>query len=1302
MSGPSISGEIKIDTSTAQGAVDSIVGSLEKLSKVIDSLSAITGKVSAAVEQQTKSINNQDKAIKTNTQSTRAAASAAKAMGDLEERNANRIARATSRLQTFEQILKKKTQSGQEQNNVLRQSQSLLESYSRAVQSAQGNSTKLDTANTSLKVGVEDLNRQMNGMIVSTTNTSNAQASLIKRVGDNELKFAKLTDRIKGSALADNEKASATERARQTMQEYNNVLQKSSSTSADVAKAQNKFRSGMQATESQVKTANRAFRGQELESFNTKFRNLTSSVQLAMGPLSGVAARMTAFLGILNRNAFSVALLLGSITALGVGLSKSLEHGKEAELQMIQLDAIIGSLGGNTTLTAERVMEMGAAIADATLTSANEARKAAGIVVQDAVMTEDQLKQTIITAQGLAQAFGGDLTQNARLLARAMNDPSQAASALRRKNITLEQSVIDTAKALRMQGDVAGANQAILGALARYHDVATGGARTYAGALDAVSDTTRRLYERLINASGIIDEANKQTQQFAKAINEFIDSDKAEGLAIIFEKFIRTVGTAANFALRNLDSLVVVLTLIVGSVLPAAVMILFKFARAIYVGKTGVDAKTFSLRAMTVAVISATGVLAKMAVVSNILLGPVGAIISGLGLAAFALYKLNSAQNEAAQSSDRHSNRLSTQINRIKGLTAATREQLIARSQLLEQDVRDTRGQVKVIEDRLRQERNLETQLRMQVKRAKEGSQAQHNAQMLLNSTSAIVKRLTGELEQHRQQLDTVTGAYNDMQQEVAGLTPEILQLQGSYRSFMEVVDKVKPDYLKIEELENQIDAFIANFEGIKNAAQLEGKDLSQREYELFNATLNDMRDQLDGIKNGGKAAAKSLDEMNNSIKSIMMTAFDSRENLRSLEDQLNNTFTTTPLYEFNKEFDAVNEQIAKVAESGGLQQLAINMQTLGIQLDMTNLSVGTISKAFYDYYLAQQLAKKGVEEMLAAQQRLDNHFKSNMGTLDSLTEKYGELILDAAMRGDTDAEQILREQFNGKIALAQQHVQQLTRLGIDAQMSDLERLRQQHAAQLEEIKRYHGEETEEYKKHADELDKSLKHNELFLKISSGATQMSTIVGGAMDYMSAAGKENSKTFQRMAIAQAIISASLAILSVYNDESLTSTVAKMAMAGLIGAKAGAQIATIKSQKFATGGYVSGKGGPTSDTIPAWLSNGEFVMNASAVRKLGIANLNAMNQGQTPRFSTGGSVGRIQSFTKPSSSVSPNVNIQIIDQSRGVDVETTTETDANGQLQIRAIIKEQVKENLRRGEFDSDFSARFGLQRRGSMR
>ena len=43
-----------------------------------------------------------------------------------------------------------------------------------------------------------------------------------------------------------------------------------------------------------------------------------------------------------------------------------------------------------------------------------------------------------------------------------------------------------------------------------------------------------------------------------------------------------------------------------------------------------------------------------------------------------------------------------------------------------------------------------------------------------------------------------------------------------------------------------------------------------------------------------------------------------------------------------------------------------------------------------------------------------------------------------------------------------------------------------------------------------------------------------------------------------------------------------------------------ISTVKSAKFATGGKVNGPGSGTSDSIPAMLSNGEYVMTARATR------------------------------------------------------------------------------------------------------
>lgn len=71
-------------------------------------------------------------------------------------------------------------------------------------------------------------------------------------------------------------------------------------------------------------------------------------------------------------------------------------------------------------------------------------------------------------------------------------------------------------------------------------------------------------------------------------------------------------------------------------------------------------------------------------------------------------------------------------------------------------------------------------------------------------------------------------------------------------------------------------------------------------------------------------------------------------------------------------------------------------------------------------------------------------------------------------------------------------------------------------------------------------------------------------------------------------------------------------------------------------YATGGYISGAGTGTSDSIPAMLSNGEYVIKASSVRRYGTNFLNAVNNGSfakihphVPKFADGGAVKSVTS-------------------------------------------------------------------------
>ncbi|NUO35441.1 MAG: phage tail tape measure protein [Dermatophilaceae bacterium] len=83
------------------------------------------------------------------------------------------------------------------------------------------------------------------------------------------------------------------------------------------------------------------------------------------------------------------------------------------------------------------------------------------------------------------------------------------------------------------------------------------------------------------------------------------------------------------------------------------------------------------------------------------------------------------------------------------------------------------------------------------------------------------------------------------------------------------------------------------------------------------------------------------------------------------------------------------------------------------------------------------------------------------------------------------------------------------------------------------------------------------------------------------------------------------------------------VAAQASAAFSAIQSLARVAVNPPVKRATGGYVSGPGTSTSDSIPAYLSDGEYVVKAAAVAKYGRSFFDAAN---SMRFASGGYVAR----------------------------------------------------------------------------
>lgn len=127
----------------------------------------------------------------------------------------------------------------------------------------------------------------------------------------------------------------------------------------------------------------------------------------------------------------------------------------------------------------------------------------------------------------------------------------------------------------------------------------------------------------------------------------------------------------------------------------------------------------------------------------------------------------------------------------------------------------------------------------------------------------------------------------------------------------------------------------------------------------------------------------------------------------------------------------------------------------------------------------------------------------------------------------------------------------------------------------------------------------------------------------------------------------------AIFSIVGDPTMAARNASAAVFGTNGGKIQLQKTPVSSgvsyggftnfidTHSADGGLITGTGTSTSDSIPAMLSNGEYVIRAAAVKRVGVPTLSAINRGH---FASGGLVGGREKDIKPMNRIA-NLTLQV---------------------------------------------------------
>lgn len=1176
----------------------------------------------------------------------------------------------------------------------------------------------------------------------SSDRVKSSITSNINAINKAEIAYQKLEARIRASALEDNKKEQEIRETKVALDATVKSIDVYGSRSSIAAKKTADFRKRITSSGIAVAGANRAFRGQAIADFRTKMQNLTSSVQLALGPLSGVASRLTALAGLFNRNAAAVASLFGAMTVLSITFSRSMKASLNAETTYLRTESVLKSMGGTAAVTSDQIMEMGSNIAMATLTSTQEARSAAVALAGFGGITADSFERIITTAQGMSEQFGGDLVSNTKYLARALQDPERRLTSLERKIGTFNTTVKEQVESLIRSGDATGAQALILEELSDKYDLATDAAAGLAGSLDTTSELATKLYERLGLASGATAEAAKQVNQLNERFREFIDSDSADAIGRLFLNTAKNIGRAINFLADNADTLALIFNALLGGVILRLFGVIGRLLKplgqlTLGFGKMGVAAATGGK--------AVKGMAAAFGTLNPYILALKAAAIIATPLLGGLIAKFvtsGDAAKSATPEIDKYTKSLEGILETSKALAEWSPSLLIDAAEVAKTK-HQLEGTGTVINELQNQINTLESKGINSELRAM-ALQANVSFSEIKQNAKVFGEVLQGSLD--------ISDAPNELQDSLSSLLKASNSLFVDNRS--EVVRylntlgmmpeaKLKADVLT-EGLKEQEASLKATNEVVSTFAQevKELTTLTSNLAETFDKEHNEIRD-LKGMLNqavnahdffatasaaGGEKSeefatraetlrrvienlSKELDEALNKNRRITDSYKDIADSIKTAKAMLANFKNVAAGgKDLSDEFE-IGAAVRKArSEINDLNENELNK--LGTDFNLIQgLNEGTEEfkarvKDAYGAFVAENMkATKSVKDQIDAQKELKDFFDSNASTIDQLRKKYQELYGEAfTANASQDQIEALRDRFDQEKAVLREQSKEMADFatGLSTQQIATER-----ESRMEALKEMWGAESEAYKEHLAEMNDAADRSQAFASFGERAQAGADMVTSAMDTMKIAQREQTESYKNFARAQILLSSGVAIAKAIEQGMAKggNLALGLAQAALVSAKMGAQLASINSVGFADGGFVSGKGTSKSDSIPARLSDGEYVINAAAVRKLGMRNLDLLNTGEMPKkFSEGGLVSPIPMTTTSGGSGGSQVNVQVIDQrsNKSAPIETEESMTPDGIRSIRILVRDTVNEVMNTGGTDRAMAQNYGVSRRPKKR
>jgi len=232
--------------------------------------------------------------------------------------------------------------------------------------------------------------------------------------------------------------------------------------------------------------------------------DLASSVQVALGPLSGVASRITAITSVANRNSIAIAAGVGAFIAFAAAMTKAITAGAQYEKQMYRIQSIIDVTNNRIGMSAQEIDGVVQSVAHATTATQTATRNAAATLMVIRGMSKDLLRDALLAAQGLAILTEGDIFSQSRRFARILEDPAGNIEALAESGVVFNAVEKDRIRLLQESGRIDEARAAVMERLQVVIAAATGETQGLAGAWHQLTETWETFWQNTATQGGML------------------------------------------------------------------------------------------------------------------------------------------------------------------------------------------------------------------------------------------------------------------------------------------------------------------------------------------------------------------------------------------------------------------------------------------------------------------------------------------------------------------------------------------------------------------------------------------------------------------------------------------------------------------------------------------------------------------------------------------------------------------------------------------------------------------------------